>query len=351
MNTERLAHNQASREPNSVYLPQAESQVRALLQRLANNWGRRACVKRPELEGETLFDASKDDFVPYLLPFQDHPAFLAAPEGMRTQILSCGWLAYNEKTLDIEAKVVAPACHHIIAGDVPGLQDGVSKQIASQTLVDEAYHELLVLKACQVTRDRRGLTAVTLPESQLIAKMRHAQAQCSTGWQKLLVHLATAIVSEVFISDYLKVLSQEMAIQPFNRLTVDTHWRDELAHGSIFKGLTKCLYGSLTQHERAFFLEVLPQPVHWFANGELDVWQAMLQQIGFPATDTVIGDCRSANEENLARVDYSGLITLAEELGLLEGQRGLESFAREGLVQEGKEKSYATSVGYPACGI
>jgi hypothetical protein len=304
-----------------------------LLQRLANTWGRRARVKQPELDGETLFDDSKDDFIPALLPFQDHPAFLAAPDDMRKQILSCGWLAYNERTVDIEAKIVAPACHLIIAGDVPGLQDGVSKQIAGQTLVDEAYHELLVLKACQVTRERRGLGALPLPESQLIVKMRQAQAQCSAPWQKVLVQLATAIVSEVFISDYLRLLSQEMAIQPFNRLTVEAHRRDELAHGSIFKGLTKCLYGSLTQHEREFFIEALPQPVHWFANIELEVWQAMLQHIGFGATDTVIRDCRSANEENLARIDYADLIALAEELDLLEGQRGLDSFARAGLVQ------------------
>ena len=100
-------------------------------------------------------------------------------------------------------------------------------------------------------------------------------------------------------------------IQPFNRLTVETHRRDELAHGSIFKGLAKSLYGSLTAHEREFFIEVLPRPVHWFANMELDVWQAMLRQIDFPATDRMIGDCRSANEENLARtrlfrIDHSG---------------------------------------------
>ena len=184
MNTECLAHGQTSRAQNGASLPQAESQARALLQRLANNWGRRARVKQPELDGETLFDNSKDDFIPDLLPFQDHPAFLAAPDDMRKQILSCGWLAYNEKTVDIEAKIVAPACNYIISGDVPGLQDGVSKQIAGQTLVDEAYHELLVLKACQVTRDIRGLGAVTLPESQLIVKMRHAQAQCSAQCKK-----------------------------------------------------------------------------------------------------------------------------------------------------------------------
>ena len=333
MHTERLAHSQTSQAQNGAPLPQAESQARALLQRLANNWGRRARVKQPELDGETLFDDSKDDFIPDLLPFQDHPAFLAAPDDMRKQILSCGWLAYNEKTVDIESKIVAPACHHIIAGDVPGLQDGVSKQIAGQTLVDEAYHELLVLKACQVTREKQGLGAVTLPESQLIVKMRQAQAQCSARWQKVLVQLATAIVSEVFISDYLRLLSQEMTIQPFNRLTVEAHLRDELVHGSIFKGLTKCLYGSLNEHEREFFIEVLPKPVHWFANIELEVWQAMLQHIGFRATDTVIRDCRSANEENLTRIDYADLIALAEELDLIEGQRGLDSFARAGLVK------------------
>jgi hypothetical protein len=59
----------------------------------------------------------------------------------------------------------------------------------------------------------------------------------------------------------------------------------------------------------------------------------MLRQIGFRAADTVIRDCRSANEENLARIDYSDLIALAEELGLLDVQRGLDSFAREGLAK------------------
>src|SRR5215470_16395916 len=119
MPTACLAQGQTERSHNGAPLPPAASQARALLQRLATTWGRRARVKQPELEGETLFDASKDDFLPALLPFQDHPAFLAAPDAMRTQILACGWLAYNEKTVDIEAKIVAPACHHIIAGDVP----------------------------------------------------------------------------------------------------------------------------------------------------------------------------------------------------------------------------------------
>jgi hypothetical protein len=46
-------------------------------------------------------------------------------------------------------------------------------------------------------------------------------------------------------------------------------------------------------------------------HGVCSLLRAMLRQIGFRATDTVIRDCRSANEENLARIDYAGLITLA----------------------------------------
>ena len=152
--------------------------------------------------------------------------------------------------MDIESKIVSPACILIVSGEVPGLQDGVRKQIASETLVDEAYHEFLVLKVCQIRRDRRGQVAPNLPESQLIVKMHEAQAQCSPRWQRVLI--------EVFIRDYLKFLSTKKAIQPLNRLTVEAHRRDEMAHGSIFKGLAKCMYASLNTSELEFFVDVLP---------------------------------------------------------------------------------------------
>jgi hypothetical protein len=79
--------------------------------------------------------------------------------------------------------------------EVSGLREGMSKQIASETLVDEANHELLVLKVWQLTRDRRGLEAINLPESKLVVQTRAAQEQCSTRWQKVLVQLVTAVVS------------------------------------------------------------------------------------------------------------------------------------------------------------
>jgi hypothetical protein len=215
---------------------------------------------------------------------------------------------------------------------VPGLQDWVSRQLAGQTLVDESYHILLVIKAGQITRERRGLLSVMLPETHLINKMEEYKAKYSEKWQKILIQMVTAIVSEVFISDYLRLLSSDTTIQPFNRLAVDTHRRDEISHSSTFKELARSIYMSLSKKEREFFTEVLPKPVHWFASLELNVWQSMLQQIGFPHTDQLIRDCQCLNDESLAQVDYSELIALAEELGILRGERGRDSFHREGLI-------------------
>jgi len=68
---------------------------------------------------------------------------------MKQKILSCGWLAYNEKTVEIESKIISPVCNHIIDREIPGLEDEASRQIASDTLIDEAYHIQLVVSAAK----------------------------------------------------------------------------------------------------------------------------------------------------------------------------------------------------------
>lgn len=315
----------------SVHTPYQAAGPRALLGRLAASWSRRAQVRKPELDA-SLLDTDKDDFIPDLLPFRDHPLFESASPELRKAVLSCGWLAYNEKTVDIEAKIINVACQHIIEHDVPGLEDGASRELASETLIDEAYHILLVCRANEITRQQRGLAHVTIPECTLVHKMRACQDIHRERWQRILIQLATAIVSEVFISNYLKQLSDEMSIQPFNRLTVATHRRDELAHSHIFGNLAKCLYAALGAKERAFFSQVLPLPVRWFANLELDVWHTMLEHIRFPGTAQLIRECREVSEDNLATLDYSDLVSLADELGMLQSQQAVDSFGKEGLL-------------------
>jgi hypothetical protein len=112
----------------------------------------------------------------------------------------------------------------------------------------------------------------------------------------------------------------------------DTHRREELLHSSIFKNIAKCIYTSLSIKKREFFMKILPLPIRWFANLELDVWDSMLHQIGFQNTYTLINDCRSINEENLAMINYSGLIALAKELETSSTRLDMDSFYSEGLI-------------------
>lgn len=189
-----------------------------------------------------------------------------------------------------------------------------------------------MISACQVTRQQRNLHKLKLPSFALTTNMYREQSYYAEPWQKILIQVATAIVSEVFISDYLELLAHDREIQPLNQMTVETHRRDEMAHGSIFKNLTKCIYSQLNSTQKEFFVNVLPKPVRWFANTELVVWKSMLQQIDFPHVESVIADCAASNEVNLMSMDYTELISLAEEVGILDSALGIDSFSREGIL-------------------
>lgn len=303
------------------------SHCRMLLAKIRSTWSRRAQVRKqadPELDSAFFFDPERDDFRTDLLPFGRHPLFLQAPPELQKKVLSCGWLAYNEKTFDIEAQVITPACHHLMNGSLPA--DRVSRQIAGETLIDEAYHVLLAINACSITRDERSLDSLILPKSHLVTSLEKEQDRHSEKWQKTLISFVTAVVSEIFVSDYLSLISEDRNIQPLNRLTVSTHRQDELAHSSVFMILAKYVYHQLNEKQKAFFAEMLPRPIPWFANPELEVWRSVLEQIRFPGREAMLNEC-ALSGRNLDRIDYSRLIALASELGIMETPRGLENFA------------------------
>jgi alpha-N-dichloroacetyl-p-aminophenylserinol N-oxygenase len=286
------------------------------LERLVHSWPARACVRRADSEPDLAYDTSKPDFLPELLPFHDHPTFLRAPEPYRQAALSCGWLAYNEKTVAIESKVVSPACMHLIDGDVAGFQRHRYSQAVSQALVDESYHILLVLHANGVTRRERGLSELHIPSFELVTHMRRHQEKFAERWQKILIQLASAVVSEVLVSDYLRLLSNADDIQPLNRITTEIHRRDESAHNGLFKSLGAIIYHGLSPREKEFFVRALAEPSIWFASPELDVWEAMLRQIDFPGAERMIRDCRARRGDRGIRLDLSTLETLFADLGV-----------------------------------
>lgn len=301
-----------------------------ILQKMSCSWHKRAQVKKNENEEfdiELVFDKNRADFRIDLLPFSNHPDFLSSSPELQQRILSLGWLIYNRKTVDIESRIVTPSCNYILYGDVPGLESEVSQQTVSEVMVDEAYHVLLVIRACRITCEQRKLLHISFPTFDLVSNLYKEQSQHAEKWEKILIQLAASVVSEVFVSDYLDLLCGDHNIQPFNRLTVEAHRADEASHHSIFKHLAKCMYHNLNQAQKNFFTQALLKPVHWFASQELLAWQSVLQQISFPSWERMTEDCISNNAKNLMKIDYSGLIMLADELEIKDFSQRLEMMA------------------------
>jgi hypothetical protein len=287
------------------------------LTKIAGSWAGRAAVKMDEPACESAaYDSRRPDFLPELLPFHDHPDFVNAPEPFRQAALSCGWLAYNEKTVAIESRIVTPACMHLVDSDVAGLCGERLREPVAQALVDESYHILLVVRACGLTRRLRGLTDLRIPQFELVTNMRRCQAAYAEPWKKILIQLATAVVSEILVSDYLSLLAQARNIQPLNRITTEIHRRDEAAHNGLFKSLGAVIYHALSAVEKEFFVRALTLPAAWFASPELEVWQAMLRQIGFPNADRILRDCRADRQGRQACLDLTTLEVLFSDLGI-----------------------------------
>jgi hypothetical protein len=286
------------------------------IERLTESWSSRANVRKVGPDLMLDYDPGKPDFLTDLLPFHEHPIYQKAPEEVKQAALSCGWIAYNEKTVAIESKIVSPACMHLIDGDLPNFPRDRHRNAVAQALTDEAFHILLVVQATGVTRQRRRLHELTLPPFDLVTSKQRHQEKHPERWKKILTQLATAVVSEVLVSEYLSRLSNALDIQPLNRITTEIHRRDESAHNGLFKSLGAIIYHGLSAREREFFVEALTQPPLWFASPELDVWEAMLKQVGFPGAEAMIADCRARRRTRDVHLDLSTLAPLFADLGV-----------------------------------
>lgn len=319
-----------SENPDSAAEPRTGnlSHSRMMLDKISRAWPRRAYAKRPELE--PFFTDGKEDFLERLLPFREMPQYQECTPELKSRILSCGWLVYNAKTVQIETEIVNPVCLSVLQRELPGLHGSDCQRAVCETMVDESYHVHLVEQASRLTRHRRGLEHVVIPQFNLIRLMRRRQQEYREPTQRRMVQFATAVVSEIFISDYLHLLSESDDIQPFNRMTVAAHRHDELAHSPLFRALAQLFSAELTEAERATFADLLPESVLWFGDQELETWLAVLRQIDFPQPEKMIDDCRSAGVAEL-QLDHSGVVSLAEEIGVLDAAVDRGSFSRHGL--------------------
>lgn len=293
--------------------------IKDVLTRIALAWERRAQVNRQHKLGTEFFDKDKNDFVLEQLPFFSHPHFLESAPHVQSQILSAAWLAYNRTTIDIETDIVNPVCAKIVAHEIPALDDPLNIEIASKTMIDESYHVLLTWQVSEITIQNRGLQALKLPKSGLVESMIRYEAHHPVSWQKLLIRVATCLITEIFIGAQLETIakSEDQKLQPINKLATKIHFLDESTHGTIFNRFALNIYAGLDQKQKQFFRLIFPEIVYWFVNGYHHSWLVILEQLKFAKRKEMVFDCLKLHmKERINSFDYAPLNSLYQELNL-----------------------------------
>lgn len=295
----------------------------AVIRRLAKNWQRRATVKREEPKLEDLFDDARPDYPEHIVPFAGHPTWDRLPDETRARLLSWAWLAYNRHTVLAEQRIANPAFALIIEGEFPSLGGPALETALAQAMVDEQYHTLMHLNASLLTRERRqiALPDSILPQPHITLVHEQLRDGAPERWQKKLTTLAFCTVSELSISAYLHLLSDDKDIQVINSTTVKLHNRDEICHSSISGELAKIVYDYLTPDQRRFFVDTMITALRAFVANDFTTWQRILEIEGIQDADRMVNEVREDGSRlNLVR-DFGGLHTLLTEMDLLEQVR------------------------------
>ncbi|MDQ3287860.1 MAG: diiron oxygenase [Pseudomonadota bacterium] len=292
------------------------SAMTTTLERLAGTWQRRASVKGPDVFDEALLDDALPDYPSLLVPFWDHPDFQSSDEPLKQRLLSQAWINYNTGTITAEERIANPAFQLMLSDRFPGTDHESMKKNMIQSLVDEHYHTYMHLSANHATVRRRGLARLDLPHSISYRHYLAASERMTEQWQRDLLTVVWAIVSEISINAYLTLLEEADDIQPLHNLIAKAHNRDEYAHAKVCVEAAKSIYVHMNAHQRQLFCSYLPIALEAFVANDYSVWRGTLEQLGFAKVDAIIGDCESTtSKKNLVR-DYSGLKKIVTELGL-----------------------------------
>ncbi|GGR43683.1 diiron oxygenase [Streptomyces netropsis] len=290
----------------------------AVIVRLAGNWHRRAAVKREEPELDELFDVDKLDYPERILPFREHPTYLALDPEERSRLLSWAWVAYNRTTVLLEGQVVNPAFQLALDGWFPSLGGEKLQRSVAQAMVDEQYHTLMHMNASAVTRRRRSeaFPDAALPLPRVAREHARLRDSWPEQWQRSLTTLGFATVAEISINAYLNLIAEDTEIQPVNSATVRIHNRDEYCHASISTVLAERVYADLDEKGRRFFLDSLVAGLDGFVANDFATWHRIMDRTGLPGGHEMLHDIENATGKRPLIHDYSGLRGLVERLGV-----------------------------------
>lgn len=292
----------------------------AVLSRLAGNWHRRATVKQEEPDLDDLFELDRPDFPESLLPFREHPTYLALDDAMKARVLAWGWISFNKNIMDIEQYVVNPG-FALVTQDVfdTGIDSEAMTIAVTQAMVDEQYHTLMHLNASAVTRRKRGwrMPESALPLAYKARRQAHRIATAGTDEERALVSLAFTTVAEISVNAHLDLVAENHGIQPVNRMTAVLHQRDEYCHASIADTLAQEAWQHFSAGQRDYFLAALADGMEAFATHDFTTWARILDLLGVEGEE-MLRDVGGASGGKRLLQDFSGLRQLCQELDVLD---------------------------------
>ena len=286
-----------------------------LIKQFVRTWPKRAAVcSMTGLEPTGDFDNNKYDYPMHLVPFCKHPLFQKLDNELQGLILTWGWIGYNQRIITTESTIVNPALLYV-ADQLLGRDEWDLQESIRQTLVDEHYHTLMHMKAVEYTQQNRKLTQqLMLPPTVACRSLADTQSILVESWQKSLVPVAFATVSEISIGALLNLLANDETIQPFHREVVRAHRNDEYSHSKTLAEIFRVVYTKLDTEKQKFFVKVLPDALRSFVAQDYSMWEAILDQLGVPDYNIILNDCPL---KPIVR-DYNAIQQFAEKIGILD---------------------------------
>jgi hypothetical protein len=232
-------------------------------------------------------------------------------------VLAGAWVAYNEKTIDVEVAVTTPACAVLLLGELQGLHTPALKRLIAQTQIDEQFHILMCLDACLLTRRMHGIEKLEFPKSLVSIELAAAITAAARPRDADLIRVAFAAVAEVTVNSYLDLLADDTVIQPFNRETTALHRHDESFHRDIYKEMVVRVFPSLEPSDREVFIRALTAGLKAFVKVDFRSWRAILDFVCPEAASVIVDMCEAGAPKRIVR-DYSGFRGLLADIGVAE---------------------------------
>ncbi|MGW2160037.1 diiron oxygenase [Nonomuraea sp. NPDC001699] len=288
------------------------------LHRLAAAWPRRATI-RTDLNNVThpeAYDPELFDYPVSLLPFGEHPDFLAADEHRQRLVNTLAWLMWNERVIAAEEFVANPTFEMLAHGVFPGVESDAARESVQQSHVDEVWHTYMHMLAMRRTRQARKLTGEPERYSHAITNrsLYALEAQAGERWERDLLYLLWTAVGEISVNAFLDLMASDKTIQPMHALVARLHSRDEAAHGPVMLEIMREVFRKLDRKQQDLFIRNLPQGIIAFGAEDYDMWPQLLEFADIPKARDIIEDCRSLPGNDLLVTDFSGVHRLVREL-------------------------------------